>query len=200
MRGAVYVNGTITPADAAVIPVFDHGFLYGEGVYESCAPTTACRFSSIDTSAACALGGAISTWTCRSTTTTLRSWIDETVAAAGARGRHLHPHPAHARRRRADLRRRATPAPSVVIIVKPHDGVPARVCSRRHPHLARADPAQPSRLGEPDHQVEQPAEQRAGDAGGAPPRRRRSADVQLPRRAVGVLAVELLHRARRRRA
>src|SRR4051794_13086838 len=34
MRGAVYVNGTITPADQAVIPVFDHGFMYGEGVYE----------------------------------------------------------------------------------------------------------------------------------------------------------------------
>ena len=34
MRGAVYVNGQITSADTAVIPVFDHGFLYGEGVYE----------------------------------------------------------------------------------------------------------------------------------------------------------------------
>ena len=34
MRGAVYVNGTISAADAAVIPVFDHGFMYGEGVYE----------------------------------------------------------------------------------------------------------------------------------------------------------------------
>ncbi len=35
MVGMVYVNGVITPADAAVIPVFDHGFLYGEGVYET---------------------------------------------------------------------------------------------------------------------------------------------------------------------
>lgn len=33
--GVVYVNGTITPATEAVIPVFDHGFLYGEGVYET---------------------------------------------------------------------------------------------------------------------------------------------------------------------
>ncbi len=33
--GVVYVNGTITPAAEAVIPVFDHGFLYGEGVYET---------------------------------------------------------------------------------------------------------------------------------------------------------------------
>ena len=35
MKGAVYVNGTITPAEQAVIPVYDHGFLYGEGVYET---------------------------------------------------------------------------------------------------------------------------------------------------------------------
>ena len=36
MLGAVYVNGRITPEDQAVVPVFDHGFLYGEGVYEVC--------------------------------------------------------------------------------------------------------------------------------------------------------------------
>ena len=35
MRPTVYVNGTITSAREAVIPVFDHGFLYGEGVYET---------------------------------------------------------------------------------------------------------------------------------------------------------------------
>lgn len=35
MRAVVYVNGTISPADRASVPVFDHGFLYGEGVYET---------------------------------------------------------------------------------------------------------------------------------------------------------------------
>ena len=35
LPGAVYVNGTITPANQAVVPVYDHGFLYGEGVYET---------------------------------------------------------------------------------------------------------------------------------------------------------------------
>src|SRR4051794_6855316 len=35
MRGAVYVNGKISPANQAVIPVYDHGFVYGEGVYET---------------------------------------------------------------------------------------------------------------------------------------------------------------------
>ena len=35
MRGAVYVNGRISGADEAVVPVYDHGFVYGEGIYET---------------------------------------------------------------------------------------------------------------------------------------------------------------------
>jgi branched-chain amino acid aminotransferase len=35
MHATVFVNGTIRDAGSAVIPVFDHGFLYGEGVYET---------------------------------------------------------------------------------------------------------------------------------------------------------------------
>jgi branched-chain amino acid aminotransferase len=35
MRPVVYVNGVVTDARDAVVPVFDHGFLYGEGVYET---------------------------------------------------------------------------------------------------------------------------------------------------------------------
>src|SRR5262245_52072642 len=35
LRGAVYVNGTIAKASEAVVPVYDHGFLYGEGIYET---------------------------------------------------------------------------------------------------------------------------------------------------------------------
>ena len=35
LQAAVFVNGTVTRADDAVVPVFDHGFLYGEGVYET---------------------------------------------------------------------------------------------------------------------------------------------------------------------
>src|SRR4029453_3986589 len=34
MSAYVNVNGVITDAADAVIPVYDHGFLYGEGVYE----------------------------------------------------------------------------------------------------------------------------------------------------------------------
>jgi branched-chain amino acid aminotransferase len=35
MAATVNVNGRITPEHEAVIPVFDHGFLYGEGIYET---------------------------------------------------------------------------------------------------------------------------------------------------------------------
>ena len=34
MGAMVNVNGVVTGAAQAVIPVYDHGFLYGEGVYE----------------------------------------------------------------------------------------------------------------------------------------------------------------------
>src|ERR1044072_8415458 len=35
MAATVNVNGRITAENEAVIPVFDHGFLYGEGIYET---------------------------------------------------------------------------------------------------------------------------------------------------------------------
>jgi branched-chain amino acid aminotransferase len=35
LNATVFVNGRIADAAAASIPVFDHGFLYGEGVYET---------------------------------------------------------------------------------------------------------------------------------------------------------------------
>ena len=34
MGATIYVNGRITGEDEAVVPVLDHGFLFGEGVYE----------------------------------------------------------------------------------------------------------------------------------------------------------------------
>jgi branched-chain amino acid aminotransferase len=35
MAATVYVNGRITDGEQAVVSVFDHGFVYGEGVYET---------------------------------------------------------------------------------------------------------------------------------------------------------------------
>ncbi len=201
MRGAVYVNGTITPADDG-----RHSGLRSRvrvrrrRLRRRCAPTTACRFSTTGTSRGCAALRATSTSTCRSTTRRCARGSTRHAAAAGAR-------------RDTYIRILLTRGVGELTYdVARHAGAIARDhrqaagrragarAHRRHPDLARADPPQPSRLGEPDHQVEQPAEQRARDAGSAPPRRRRSADVQLSRRAVRVLAVELLHRAGRRRA
>src|SRR5436190_11784226 len=35
MAATVNVNGRISSDHEAVIPIFDHGFLYGEGIYET---------------------------------------------------------------------------------------------------------------------------------------------------------------------
>ena len=35
MAATVNINGRISPEREAVVPVFDHGFLYGEGIYET---------------------------------------------------------------------------------------------------------------------------------------------------------------------
>ena len=70
------------------------------------------------------------------------------------------------------------------------------VTRRRSSTIVRNHPG----IGEPADQVEQPAEQRAGDAGGARARRVRRRDAQLPRRAGRVHAVEPVHRQERRGA
>src|SRR3954471_16223023 len=83
MRGAVYVNGKIAPADQAVVPVYDHGFVYGEGVYETLRTYNRVPFlydrhmrrlrHSAEPIPLCVPVG----------DATLRSWIDQTVAPAG---------------------------------------------------------------------------------------------------------------------
>jgi len=35
MRNLIYVNGDLVPADRAVVPLMDRGYLYGEGLFES---------------------------------------------------------------------------------------------------------------------------------------------------------------------
>ena len=73
IRGAVYVNGTITPAEEAVIPVYDHGFLYGEGVYETLRTYNRRSVPLRPPRAPPArVGRRTSRSTCRSATTTLR--------------------------------------------------------------------------------------------------------------------------------
>jgi branched-chain amino acid aminotransferase len=127
LRGAVYVNGTIKPANEAVVPVYDHGFLYGEGVYETLRTYNRVPFlydrhmNRLRASAErihleVPFGD-----------TALAAWIDDTVAAAGEM-------------REAYIRilftrgvgelnydPKATPKPTTVIIVKPLEEPPARV-------------------------------------------------------------------------
>jgi len=127
IRGAVYVNGTITPAAQAVVPVYDHGFLYGEGVYETLrtydrVPFLYDRHVRRLRASAGHLRLAVPF-----DDRTLARWIHETIAAAGElREAYI----------RILLTRGvgeltydlpATPSPSVVIIVKPLDEAPAAV-------------------------------------------------------------------------
>ena len=127
IRGAVYVNGTIKPAHQAVIPVYDHGFLYGEGIYETLrtynrAPFLFERHTRRLRGSADRLRLEVPF-----DDASLAGWIDETVGAAGElREAYI----------RVLLTRgigeltydvEATPAPSLVIIVKPLDEPPARI-------------------------------------------------------------------------
>ena len=167
LRGAVYVNGDILGQRTRSIPVFDHGFLYGEGVYETLRTYNGVPFlfdRHMRRLRASAGKLALDV-----------PFTDDELAAGrttrwprpATRRRSLHPHPADARRRRADLRPGRRPAPSLVIIVKPLDEPPREAFERRRHGRAGVILRNHPGIGEPDDQVEQPAEQRAGDAGGA---------------------------------
>jgi branched-chain amino acid aminotransferase len=129
MRGAVYVNGTIAPADQAVIPVYDHGFVYGEGVYETLrtynrVPFLYDRHIRRLRQSAQRLDLAVPF-----DDRALLGWIHDTIAAAGEMLEAYI---------RVLLTRgvgeltydvKATPTPSLVIIVKPNEDAPARIVS-----------------------------------------------------------------------
>jgi branched-chain amino acid aminotransferase len=135
VKGAVYVNGTITPADQAVIPVYDHGFVYGEGVYETLRtynrlPFLYDRHMRRLRASAFALQLEVPF-----DDETLRAWIDDTMAvanrlpdalASGSREAYIR---ILLTRGVGDLSYdlQATHAPSLIIIVKPFDEPPARL-------------------------------------------------------------------------
>jgi branched-chain amino acid aminotransferase len=145
LRGAVYVNGTIRPATEAVVPVYDHGFLYGEGVYETLRTYNRVPFLYDRHMARLRASSARIHLDVPFSDAELASWIDDTVEAAGelkeayirilfTRGvGELNYDP------------KSTPRPTTVIIVKPLDEPPARVFEqgiaihlveilRNHPH------------------------------------------------------------------
>ena len=127
MRGAVYVNGTITGENDAVVPVYDHGFLYGEGVYETLRTYHRIPFLYDRHCHRLRASAGFLSLPVPFTDAQLRKWIDDTVDAAGDM------HEAYIRilltRGVGELSYdvKATPTPSLIIIVKPFEEPPARV-------------------------------------------------------------------------
>jgi branched-chain amino acid aminotransferase len=130
MRGAVYVNGKIAPADQAVVPVYDHGFVYGEGVYETLRTYNRVPFLFDRHMRRLRQSAERILLDVPFDDKTMLQWIDQTVAAAGDLGasneayvRILHT------RGVGDLSYdlKSTPTPTTVIIVKPFEAYPARV-------------------------------------------------------------------------
>lgn len=130
LRGAVYVNGTITPAEHAVVPVYDHGFLYGEGVYETLrtyhrVPFLYDRHVRRLRASADRLRLLVPF-----DDDALAGWVQDTIVAAGELGEFNEAYVRVLLTRGVgeltyDLG--ATPAPSLVIIVKPLEEVPPQV-------------------------------------------------------------------------
>jgi branched-chain amino acid aminotransferase len=127
LRGAVYVNGTITPAEHAVVPVYDHGFLYGEGVYETLRTYNRVPFLYDRHARRLRASADRLQLLVPFANVALAEWIQDTVVAAGDLDEAYI---------RVLLTRgvgelsydiAATPAPSLVIIVKPLDPVPVRI-------------------------------------------------------------------------
>ena len=130
LRGAVYVNGTIRPAAEAVVPVYDHGFLYGEGVYETIRTYNRVPFLYDRHMARLRASSGRIHLDVPFSDDELADAIDRTVDAAGEmREAYI----------RILLTRgvgelnydpRSTPTPTTVVIVKPLDEPPARVVER----------------------------------------------------------------------
>ena len=127
MRGAVYVNGRIVPADEAVIPVYDHGLVYGEGVYETLRTYNRIPFLYEQHCRRLRASARYLTLDVPFSDAELRRWIEDTMAAAGElREAYIR---VLLTRGVGDLSYdlKATPQPSLIIIVKPFDEPPARV-------------------------------------------------------------------------
>jgi branched-chain amino acid aminotransferase len=129
IRGAVYVNGNITRAEEASIPVYDHGFLYGEGVYETLRTYNRVPFLYDRHMRRLRASAGYLQLDVPFSDDGLSSWIADTIAAAGMMGEAYI---------RVLLTRGvgeltydlgSTPVPSLVIIVKPLDEPPPRVFS-----------------------------------------------------------------------
>ena len=127
LRGAVYVNGRIARAEDAAIPVYDHGFLYGEGVYETLRTYNRVPFLFDRHARRLRASAGYLQLSVPFSDDELASWITDTMRAA---------EPIQEAYIRVLLTRgvgeltydvQSTPVPSLVIIVKPLEEPPARV-------------------------------------------------------------------------
>jgi branched-chain amino acid aminotransferase len=130
MRGAVYVNGTIAPADQAVVPVYDHGFVYGEGVYETLRTYNKVPFLYDRHMRRLRQSAERLLLDVPFDDAAMLRWIDQTVTAAGELGEISEAYIRILLTRgvgELNYDPRSTPKPTVVIIVKPFEAPPARV-------------------------------------------------------------------------
>jgi branched-chain amino acid aminotransferase len=128
MSAMVYVNGRISDAATASVPVFDHGFLYGEGVYETLRTYQRRPFLFDRHMARLRKSAALMALDVPFTDADLLARVEETMAA--------HPQLAADEAYIRILLTRGvgelsynpavTPVPSLVIIVKPFPAPPAR--------------------------------------------------------------------------
>jgi branched-chain amino acid aminotransferase len=128
MAATVSVNGRITADRDAVISVFDHGFLYGEGIYETMRTYGGRPFLYDRHMRRLRRSAELIALPLPFSDDALASQIDATVAACDIRGSELYIR-VLVTRGVGDLTYdlRATPQPSVVIIVKPHVDPPANL-------------------------------------------------------------------------
>jgi branched-chain amino acid aminotransferase len=132
MAATVNVNGQISPGDQAVISVFDHGFLYGEGIHETLR-TYGGRLFLFDRHLRRLRNSArlIDLAIPFANDDDLAAHIRDTIAAANLAGNEAYIRVLVTRgvgELTYDLR--ATPTPSWVIIVKPLASPPAEIYER----------------------------------------------------------------------
>ena len=128
MAATVSVNGRITDAREAVISVFDHGFLYGEGVYETMRTYAGRAFLFDRHMRRLRRSAQLITLPLPFSDDDLAAQIRQTMAAASLGGSEAYIRVLVTRGiGELTYDPKATPTPSVVIIVKPHVDLPADV-------------------------------------------------------------------------
>ena len=121
------MNGKIAPADQAVVPVYDHGFVYGEGVYETLRTYNKVPFLYDRHIRRLRASADRLLLDVPYDDATMLAWIEQTVAAAGpldeAYIRILHTRGVG----ELNYDPKSTPTPTTVVIVKPFEAPAPRV-------------------------------------------------------------------------